>query len=442
MLRKVDYSLIGATLIFFTSVAVMLAALYKSEVIFNGFNRSHYYIYLLLSLLGILLSVLLFLVSKKKREEITLVSAALLFGIYTAELALGFFSAGDSKLTERKYLDELRKIERHAVPRLLPGFFVGSDGIGDKNKIFPLAGISNRLTVHCNESGETATYRSDRHGFNNPDHVWEKRPSIITIGDSFTQGDCVPEENTIASNLRKLTGRNVINLGMGGNGPLIELATLAEYGNALKPPIVLWIYFAGNDLVDLATEQQSDLLLSYLEGSDSQRLIDRQVEIDEALLKWLESQDFDREKYTISNFLMLKRLRGLLLSTLYHGVPPRNFDSIWPLMHKILMKGKKITESWGGEFIFVYLPAYPRYSDGLMDQDGHLDKLTVIESVKRLQIPVIDIHESFVKEKDPLEFFPHRKNGHYNEKGYMLVSRSLVEKLKIILMTDRPGSRP
>jgi hypothetical protein len=229
---------------------------------------------------------------------------------------------------------------------------------------------------------------------------------------------------------------------MGGNGPLMELATLAEYGDTLRPSIVLWIYFEGNDLFDLATEQQSDLLLSYLEGADSQRLIDRQVEIDKALLKWLESQDFSRDNYTVQNFLFLKRLRGLLVSTLAHGVPPRDFDSIWPLMHKILEKGKKITESWGGEFIFVYLPSYSRYSNELTDPDGYLDKFTVIESVKRLQIPVIDIHENFLKEKDPLEFFPHRKSGHYNEQGYMLVSRSLVEKLKITLMTDRPGSRP
>jgi hypothetical protein len=434
---KVDYSLLGVMLIFVASFAVMSIALYKSEVIFNGFNRSHYYIYFLFSFVGIFLSVALCFVSKKIRVETVLVSVALLVGIYTSEFALGFISHDNGKLTERKYLDSLLKNNSDVVPRLLPGFFVGSNGVGDKNKIFPLAGISNKLTIHCNESGEMITYISDRYGFNNPDSVWTNNPVLITIGDSFTQGDCVPQSNTIASNLRNTTKKNVINLGMGGNGPLIEFATLVEYGKRVKPQYVLWIFFEGNDLFELATEQQSDLLLSYLKGSDDQSLIDRQAEIDSALLYFLKSRDHDRDRYTISNFLMLKRVRGLLLSSLSHGVPTRDFDSIWPLMHTVLIEAKKITESWGGKFVFVYLPSYARFSGDVLDQDRYLDKAVVIEKVGRLQIPVIDIYEVFLRDKDPLRFFPHRKNGHYNEAGYLMVSRSLAEKLQLNIITDR-----
>lgn len=434
---NVDYSVLGVMLICIASIAVMSIALYKSEVMFNGFNRSHYYIYYLLSFAGIFLSVVLCFVSKKIRAETVLVLVALLIGIYISEFALGFLSRDNEKLTERTFLDNLLKKDKNVVPRLLPGFFVGSEGVGDKNKIFPLAGISNRLTVHCNESGEMITYVSDRYGFNNPDTVWANNPALITIGDSFTQGDCVPQSNTIASNLRSITEKNVINLGMGGNGPLIEFATLVEYGKRVKSQYVLWIFFEGNDLFDLATEQQSNLLLSYLKGSSGQSLIDRQAEIDNYLLDWLESRDHNRDGYTISNFLMLKRVRGLLSSSLNHGAPTRDLDSIWPLMHTILIESKKMTESWGGKFVFVYLPSFARFSGDVVDQDRYLDKAVVIEKVRRLQIPVIDIYEDFLKDKDPLRFFPHRKNGHYNEAGYLMVSRSLAEKLQLNSITDR-----
>ena len=37
-----------------------------------------------------------------------------------------------------------------------------------------------------------------------------------------------------------------------------------EYVPALKPPIVLWSYFEGNDLEDLGKEKHSPLLMSYL----------------------------------------------------------------------------------------------------------------------------------------------------------------------------------
>ena len=437
MLRKLDYPLLGLMLIFVVSFVVMSIALYKSEVIFNGINRAHYYIYYLLAFLGISLSLTLCFVSKKMRAEIVLVLVALIVGIYASEFALGVLSRDNGKLTERQFLDDLLKEDKNAVPRLLPGFFVESNGIGVKNKIFPLAGISNRLTVHCNESGEMITYFSDRHGFNNPDSVWNNNTALITIGDSFTQGDCVPQSNSIASNLRNITGKNVINLGMGGNGPLIEFATLAEYGKRVKSQYVLWIFFEGNDLFDLVTEQQSNFLLSYLEGTGDQSLIHRQAEIDNALLQWLESRHHDRDKYTIANFLMLKRIRGLLFSSLAHGATNRRFDSIWPLMHTVLKEAKKMTESWGGKFVFVYLPSYERYSGKVLDQDGYLDKAVVIEAVRRLQIPVIDIHEDFLKDNDPLRFFPYRKNGHYNEEGYLMVSRSLAKNLQLNSIADR-----
>lgn len=431
MLRKLDYSFLGVLLIFVAGFMVIGVAVYKSEVLFNGFNRSHYYIYYLLGFLAIALSVALHFVSKKMRVEILLIVVALTVGIYASEFSLGVLLRDNGKLTERQFLDDLLKKDSNTVPRILPGFFVESNGIGENNKIFPLAGISNRLTVHCSESSGMITYFSDRHGFNNPDSVWNSRPAVITIGDSFTQGDCVPQSNTIASNLRNITGKNVINLGMGGNGPLIELATLAEYGKKARSRYVLWIFFEGNDLFDLVTEQQSKILLSYLNGSEGQSLTSRQSEIDNALLKWLDSQNHDRDGYTMANFFFLKRLRGLLRSSLAQDTPTRSFDSSWPLMNNVLIEAKKITESWGGELVFVYLPSYTRYSDSISDQDEYLDKALLIKSVRRLQIPVIDIHENFLKDKDPLRFFPSRKNGHYNEEGYLMVSRSLVEKLKL-----------
>ena len=52
----------------------------------------------------------------------------------------------------------------------------------------------------------------------------------LLVGDSFTQGACVNETDTISGNLRKMINSGgVLNLGYGGNGPLTEYATLREY---------------------------------------------------------------------------------------------------------------------------------------------------------------------------------------------------------------------
>ena len=46
---------------------------------------------------------------------------------------------------------------------------------------------------------------TDRYGFNNSDKIWdEERIDYVLIGDSFIEGYCQNNENTIAENLRKL----------------------------------------------------------------------------------------------------------------------------------------------------------------------------------------------------------------------------------------------
>lgn len=59
-----------------------------------------------------------------------------------------------------------------------------------------------------------------------------------------------------------------LNLGISGNRPLMELAGLAEYGPALKPRVVLWFFFGGNDIQgNLNIEKRSPLLRNYVHGN-------------------------------------------------------------------------------------------------------------------------------------------------------------------------------
>src|SRR5262245_26182995 len=73
-----------------------------------------------------------------------------------------------------------------------------------------------------------------------------------------------------------VSGIRTLNLGIQGDGPLTMLATLREFGPILKPGIVLWCFFEGNDLGDLIVERQSPLLRRYLTFGFTQRLFERQ----------------------------------------------------------------------------------------------------------------------------------------------------------------------
>ena len=114
-----------------------------------------------------------------------------------------------------------------------PTKFVSSNGFTTKNKkkIFPLAGVSNVLTINCNENGKMSEYVSDRYGFNNEDKIWDyKKIDVLMLGDSFAHGACVDEDENLLYHLSNDPKKKIINLGYGANGPLIELASYIEYG--------------------------------------------------------------------------------------------------------------------------------------------------------------------------------------------------------------------
>ena len=55
----------------------------------------------------------------------------------------------------------------------------------------------------------------------------------------------------------------------------------------------------------------------------------------------------------------------------------------------------------------------------------------MLNIVNKLEISIIDINkELFSKHKDPLSLFPFRSHGHYNEKGYKLVAKKILDRIK------------
>ena len=86
-------------------------------------------------------------------------------------------------------------------------------------EVMPLAGVSNRVTLLCNESGQWIRYQSDGRGFNNSNGIWQSdRLEIAALGDSFTQGYCVPRERNFVALIRQRHPAT-LNLGVAGDGP-------------------------------------------------------------------------------------------------------------------------------------------------------------------------------------------------------------------------------
>ena len=138
----------------------------------------------------------------------------------------------------------------------------------------------------CNESGYFNSYLADRYGFNNNDKIYDENEIFsIFVGDSFTHGACVNNQNNLISNLKSrnfFKEKNILNLGYSGNGPLLSYAILKEYFNKDKnTKYVFWLYYEPNDLVELSREAKDSILSKYLINfSYSQNLISKQDKVD------------------------------------------------------------------------------------------------------------------------------------------------------------------
>ena len=303
-------------------------------------------------------------------------------------------------------------------------------------EVFPLAGISRTDTVHCNELGTYYIYPSDEHGFNNPLGLWNQTPiQIASIGDSFTYGECVPPEQNTTSLMRSIYPKS-INLGMSSSGTLDQLAIMKEYLIDLKPQIVLWFYWEGNDLFDILQERQLHPSLNeYLVKDYNQGLVTVQKEIDIGLKEIANSRINDTRAgfwtiRTAREIIFLRNWRNRLTNLTRIKSCEIDEDTL-EFFQVILREGKDYIDSWAGELYLVYLPTWSRYGDtntagiqcaNLIEFHGQVINIATQEN-----IPVIDLSEVFDRHPDPLSLFPFRLFGHYNGAGYRLVADEVLE---------------
>lgn len=264
-------------------------------------------------------------------------------------------------------------------------------------------GISGVRTVFCNEGSGLIVYDADEHGFNNPQGLWSQAPlDVLLVGDSYTHGACVEREDTFAATIRQVYPKT-ISIGIGGNGPILELAGLREYGPTLRPKVVVWVFTIDNDFSDFERESQNSVLRAYLDGEFSQKLLSRQAEIDDGLKSYFrkvmverlisqaqpvspaKAVHIDTQIGSIRDFFSLASLRRLL--GVYFSWPVRDYQGVGD----VLSKAKVLTESWGGRMIVVFQPSSYSFI-GFNRFDGISDMLQkdFARTVAQLDLPYVD----------------------------------------------------
>ena len=348
------------------------------------------------------------------------------------------------KRSKFEFYQDYKKIDADAVPSIPPNdFFLNYREYKNKNDLYAISGVSKKNTVFCNEGGTRTVYLSDRYGFRNRDKFWEdEKIDIVLLGDSLAQGACVSDRDTIHERIIHYTGKSFLNLGYQGHGPLMQLASLKEYASTKKPKKVIWFYSETNDIDNLIYEYEWKIFYNYLyDDNYSQNLLIKQQQIDNdhtEIFKSIYSDRklADRQKVTkkklnifseIKSVLKFYKIRNFVsyfiprrYSLILHGYSPINTFKIY---EQIIDKAVEITESWGGNFYFVYYPHASRYFDSII-HPYHLRKYEYVKKIiSNKNVKVIDLKkEVFEKYKDTKGLYPLRMSGHPNEKGYDLVA--------------------
>jgi hypothetical protein len=344
----------------------------------------------------------------------------------------------------RTRLEVLADLHRKGViawPPFYPYLLLNSPLKVGGEDVLPLGSLANARTVCCNEGGHYLNYTTDEHGFRNPPGSWSNIPADAAIvGASSAVSECVEESDTLLSLLRARYPRTVT-IGAGGNGPLLELASIREYLPAVKPKIVLWLFGEVHTPEYLEGEEHNKFLLRYLDPAFRQGLFSKQQEIDRAVAQYfdqgIQAEEVRRSlPHRTRDFAGLKDTRMLMYDFVNARSSEHKQQSAFDagLYERALVEGARTVGQWGGTVVVVYWPDSSRYpgGPGYSPENVHqLDAMRgqILGIAGKNGIPSIDLSHSFPEEQAAAAgnarfFYPFP--AHFKPAGYHIAARELM----------------
>jgi len=424
-------------LLIFTVFLSSIFLISNYNLFLSKFVRTYLYLIVLFCCLYV------FLIYKNKMPRVLLINFLLIYLITIIAQELVIRSGYTWSTLEKVDIERRSGNDTYPVVKAATWLYeIPLPTINDK-EFFPLTNPSYSNITLCRENNGWQNYQSDRFGFRNNDLVWDE--SLIEnlfIGDSFTVGYCVPEENHFIH----IFEENSKTLRLGNQtGPLTQLGVFLEYIVAQEVHVerIFWV-FSENDIyntienraADIDVELESQFLIGYLNG-EIQNLANKQdiisSELKTTILENTSSVNWSvrspkeysvAKRFTglyfilkIEEFISYRFLNKELNNSYDYPKPNSNLSDEYrlELFNETLNKINKYSLENNSELYILFLPSKSQLEKDL----PHPLKSSAIQIAKDNNFKIIDFEPVFRSTKNELsELFG---TGHYSVLGYSLI---------------------
>lgn len=259
----------------------------------------------------------------------------------------------------------------------------------------------------------TITYRTNAQGWRGPAFDLEKpkgRFRIVALGDSFTFGAGVREEDLFLTHLQAALDRRspfryeVINLGVMGFNAAHEAALLEHYALSLDPDLVL-IFFVLNDAEVLVPRGLRPQGLAALPRAPA------------AVEPW--SLLVDHLRVRLDN----RKRNRKWVAELHAGFEPGHPG--WRRAQQALARERALSRKHDFDLVLVIFPLMWELDDYPLEAIHE----KIAAAARGLGIPVLDLLDAF-RGRDTESLWVHPSNHHPNERAHAIAGFALSEYLR------------